>query len=74
LEVIRLLSNLENEMRKKQITVKDLALLTGNKSGLLRAKLREAREFTWGEMRVIKAVFPDKSLAYLFDSRTEPCP
>ena len=64
--------NLNAEMGRAKLTIKNLAEISGINYDSLKLKLRGVTEFKLGEMILIKKnAFPDKSLDYLFQTDEE---
>ena len=64
--------NLNAEMGRTKLTIKDLAEISHINYESLKLKLRGVTEFKLGEMLAIKkSAFPDKSLDYLFQTDEE---
>ena len=64
--------NLNAEMGREKLTIKDLSEKSTIHYGSLKLKIRGVTEFKLGEMVSIKKkVFPDKSLDYLFETDDE---
>lgn len=62
--------NLNAEMGREKINIKNLSEITGINYDSLKLKLRGATEFKLCEMLVIKKkAFPDKTLDYLFETK-----
>ena len=64
--------NLNAEMGREKLTIKDLSEKSNINYGSLKLKIRGVTEFKLGEMVSIKKkVFPDKSLDYMFETDDE---
>lgn len=64
--------NLNAEMGRAKLTIKNLAEITDINYESLKLKLRGVTEFKLGEMLAIKRnAFPDKTLDYLFKTEEE---
>ena len=60
--------NLEAEMARSRVTVKDIAKCINKTEKSVRNKLQGIRPFTWPEIVMIRdSYFPDMDLQYLFD-------
>lgn len=60
--------NLNAEMARKKMNIKALSFKTGIPYESLKNKMSGATEFKRSEMIAIKAIFPEYSLDYLFDT------
>lgn len=66
-EVSIIFPNLNAEMARKKMTIKSLAEETGMNYESLKNKMSGNTEFKRSEMLMVKAVFPNCSLDYLFE-------
>lgn len=65
-----MLVNLQNEMKRKDVTIKELAKLLNLSQNSLSWKIREKREFTLSELAEISKIL-GRSIDYLVAVRTE---
>ena len=64
--------NLNAEMGRAKLSIRNLSDVTGINYETLKLKLRGVTEFKLGEMVEIKRkVFPDKTLDYLFATESD---
>ncbi len=61
-------NNLNAEMARKKMTLKELSKETNIKYESLKNKMSGNTEFKRSEMMSIKAIFPDCSMDYLFST------
>lgn len=65
-----MLVNLQNEMKRKDVTIKELAKLLNLSQNSLSWKIREKREFTLSELAEISKIL-GRSIDYLVAVRAE---
>lgn len=66
--------NLKRLMAEKNLSVQNLQDLLGVSEKTIRNKLAGVTEFTWSEIKKIKAIFPEYDISYLFYKSEEEVP
>ena len=63
---------IRNAMDKRNLTYSGLAALLGISEKTAKNKVSGRSEFTYGEARKVKTIFPEYDLDYLMTAESEP--